>query len=284
MRRSENPEANKLFERAESIMWTDPEQAVSTFEAARSLVPGYPGAAYNIGLVLKYEDRWEDSLHWNRIAMEEDPEDEAARWNAGIAATALRDWSTAREMWMACGLPLRDQQGPIRADFGLTPVRLNPNGEGEVVWAERIGPVRARIVQIPFVESGHRYMDVVLHDGAPTGTRLRDGKEFPVFNVLQRFEASSFQTYPFRLDRAPSPDAWTELLEAVDHVGGQVENWSENVRLLCVACSEGRPHEACDPVPKEAPGNPLIAVAFDGSRHLSLVQQWAERHAIKLST
>ncbi|HUE43483.1 MAG TPA: tetratricopeptide repeat protein [Candidatus Sulfotelmatobacter sp.] len=43
---------------------------------------------YNLGLLTKYAGRWEESLHFNRRAVELNPSDEAACWNLGIAATA----------------------------------------------------------------------------------------------------------------------------------------------------------------------------------------------------
>jgi hypothetical protein len=86
-------------------------------------------------------------------------------------------------------------EGPIEANFGSTPVRLNPDAGAEVVWAQRICPVRARINNVPWPESGFRHGDVVLHDGAAVGYRLSDGQEKPVFNAFELFERSPFATF-----------------------------------------------------------------------------------------
>jgi hypothetical protein len=84
-------------------------------------------------------------------------------WNLGIAATALGDWATARRAWTAFGvtLPAGPADQPIDGDFGITPIRLNPDPRfaepeftiggvryrTEVVWATacaRRGPHRER--------------------------------------------------------------------------------------------------------------------------------------------
>jgi hypothetical protein len=41
---------------------------------------------------------------------------------------------------------------------------LNPSDDGEIVWARRMDPVRARINNILLTDSGCRYGDIVLHD------------------------------------------------------------------------------------------------------------------------
>jgi hypothetical protein len=47
----------------------------------------------------------------------------------------------------------------------------------------------------PLPESGFRFSDVVLHDGASAGTRASDGREHSVFSVLGLVEASDWSTY-----------------------------------------------------------------------------------------
>lgn len=139
---------------------------------------------YDIGLIYKYRGAWKESFKYNKRAHELDPEDQAACWNFGIAATALRDWRAARAAWSAYGIKLADGDGEIFGDYGVTPLRLNPADDAEVVWARRLCPARARIESLPYPESGVAFDDVVLHDGAPVGSRLdAGGREVPVFNM-----------------------------------------------------------------------------------------------------
>ncbi|MEW5854712.1 MAG: tetratricopeptide repeat protein [Myxococcota bacterium] len=218
------------------------DDALRLYEQVLSLDPTRSTTLYNMGLVHKYRRNWESSLFYNMKAHELAPGDEAARWNLAIAATALHRWDLARATWRKCGIQLDGGDGPIEMNLGMTPVRLNPDDKGEVVWATRIDPVRARIANIPFPESGFRAHDVVLHDGAPVGTRNRDGREYPVFNVLELFARSRLSTYVAtvhaasvtRIEEATRIAALRDIL---------IEDWTGSVRIICRACSEGTPHE-----------------------------------------
>jgi hypothetical protein len=71
------------------------------------------------------------------------------------------------------------------------------------------------------------------------------GKERPVFNVLELFEASRLSTYEASLEAASS-EILGELERACESLGIEIEDWTANIQNLCRACSEGRPHEGHD--------------------------------------
>ena len=153
----------------------------------------------------------------------------ASRWNLAIAATALRDWKTAREVWKLCGMTLQGEEGPITDNFGTTPIRLDPDGEAEVVWAQRLCPVRARILSLPFPESGVAYGDIVLHDGAPVGSRLdSNGNEKSVFNMLEMFEPGEHSTYVVNAE-ADSKQVVAELETLCEERHMAFEDWHASV-------------------------------------------------------
>jgi hypothetical protein len=156
-------------------------------------------------------------------------------------------------------------------------VRLNPDGEAEVVWARRICPVRARIESIPFSNSGIAFGDIVLHDGAPVGHRRdQNGKERPVFNMLELFEPGPYSTYVIEAivdDEA----ALTRLERLCDARKLAVEDWAASVATLCKACSEGRPHEAHDHggTPATWERERLVAIAAsDGNDVEAVLEEW----------
>ncbi len=163
----------------------------------------------------------------------------------GIAATALRDWVIARKVWHDAGIELDDNEGPINGDYGLNPVRLNPDGDGEVVWAQRIDPARAAIVSVPLPESGYCAGDIVLNDGAPVGYRKIGDDERAVFNVLELYQASTLSTFKadLKVSEPSDIDALEKLFEEQDII---CEDWTTRYRVLCKACSEGRPHDEHD--------------------------------------
>lgn len=223
--------------------------AIERYLAALALDPDKSESYYNLGLIHKYRGEWERSLDYNASANRLDPDDQASRWNLAIAATALRRWELARAAWRQNGIRLDGDDGPIEMNFGITPVRLNPDDRGEVVWATRIDPVRARIDNIPYPESGFRHGDIVLHDGAPVGSRMREGREYMVFNVLELFEASPYATAVLTVE-LPHDHALGELDAMLTAMPAAreyaLEDWTSNVHILCKQCSEGVPHEHHD--------------------------------------
>ena len=220
-------------------------EAIEKYLEAIACDPEKAESWYNIGLIYKYRGEWEKSFEFNQKANQLDPDDQAARWNLAIAATALRNWEVARRKWEENGIQLEGTDGPIEMDFGLIPVRLNPDDDGEVVWATRIDPARARIESIPFRESGFQHRDVVLHDGAAVGYRQVKGHEVPVFNVLELFERSVFETH-VALVWIEDPSELESLERIFAESQSCLEDWTTNVRTLCRQCSEGRPHDHHD--------------------------------------
>lgn len=197
---------------------------------------------YMRGLVHKYLRDWPVSLHHNLRAIETAKEpDQASQWNAGIAATALGNWAIARQQWTAAGIRIPEGEGPIEADFGVASVRLNPWSQGETVFARRVDVVRARLLNVPLPESGYRFGDIVLHDGASTGRREMDGGTVPVFNALQRLAPSDFKTYTVFVG-CDDPADLQELLDTSLPGIGYVEDWTQSIVHFCMRCSYGTPH------------------------------------------
>jgi len=131
--------------------------------------PGKKWAWFDLGLYYKWVRNWEASRDCNLRALELVeamglPSDNPGggppeAWNLGIAATALGDWATARRAWSAYGIELGGEPDePILMNFGLAPIRVNPEPrfaepellidgrpfKTEVVWAERLCPAPGR--------------------------------------------------------------------------------------------------------------------------------------------
>lgn len=253
------------------------------FESVIAAVGDRAAPHYTLGLITKYLRDWSASLRYNLRALSlydaGDADAEAARWNAGIAATALGDWAEARRQWAACGLDLPPGDGAIEANFGVASVRLAPWGSGETVFARRIDPVRARIIDVPLPDSGYRYGDVVLHDGAPTGERRFHQSRVPVFNAMARLQASEFATFAAFV-RCPRREDLDALVETRVPGIGFIEDWTERVVHLCLRCSYGAPHEEASHAhartPEDWRAERNLGVAAQ-SRHsvMRLIERWA---------
>ncbi|HDS0948045.1 TPA: hypothetical protein QDZ34_004392 [Stenotrophomonas maltophilia] len=217
--------------------------AAALFGQLVELTPCIPHLHYMRGLALKYLRDWPASLQANLQSEQlRDAFDQATAWNAGIAATGAGDWVEARRQWNRCGIAVPEGEGPIDGNFGVACVRLNPWSSGETVYMRRLDPVRARVENVPLPESGFRFGDIVLHDGAATGQRIYAEQMVPVFNAMQRLQQSDMATYAVfvQCDAAEDIAALRELsLPGV----GLVEDWTHSVRHLCLRCSYGTPHQ-----------------------------------------
>lgn len=220
----------------------DLREAADLFAACIAEEPDAHYLHYMLGLACKYLRDWPASLRHNlRAQALEEEFDEATAWNAGIAATALGDWAEARRQWTRCGLRIPEGDGPIEDDFGVVSIRLNPWGDGETVFARRIDLVRARLLNVPLPESGHRLFDIVLHDGARTGERDSGDGMVPVFNALARLEPSDYKTF-VAFVRCDAPEDIEALKDATLPGIGYVEDWTASVVHYCLRCSYGAPH------------------------------------------
>jgi tetratricopeptide (TPR) repeat protein len=268
------------------------------------IIEVYPQTAwawFDLGLRAKWERNWAEAARLNQRALEleGDGRENPSAWNLGIAATALGDWRTARRAWTAYGVQLAPgpEDEPIEADLGLTPVRLNaePRHPGEpdltldgkvhvaeVVWCQRLCPARAVIRNVPLPESGHRFGDVVLHDGEPVGERRLGESTRAVFNEIARLKRSSVPTLEVEVV-APRPDDLEGLLEAFLDRDLGAEDWSTSVQMLCRACSEGFPDaEHTHVVEAEATDQRRVGIAAPFDLADQLVDAWVlgspERH------
>ncbi|MBO0724432.1 MAG: tetratricopeptide repeat protein [Blastocatellia bacterium] len=213
-------------------------EAIQYYQKAIKLWPAWATPWYNLGLLRKEQRNWQESLRCNQKAVALDASEQGAWWNLGIAATALEDWAEARRAWKGFGIEIPEGEGPIELEIGLTPIRINPYDEAEVVWCRRIDPARAIIACVPLPQSDHRFNDLLLHDGAPNGFRTVDDKEVPVFDELQLLIPSEYGTFEVIVSGV-GPEDVESLAEMAAERGLAAEDWSSNLRMICRACSEG---------------------------------------------
>lgn len=214
---------------------------------------------FDLALAAKRRRDWPAAIELNEraLAASTEPAEDPAAWNLGIAATAVGDWARARRAWSAFGVNVPPGDGPLAMRLGHVPVRLNPGttelGEEplaldgvvhdpEVVWAQRLSPAHARVANVPTADSGHRWGDVVLHDGVPDGERFDGQRWVPVFDELALLERSPHATWTAEVT-APADADRAALVELVEDAGRAAEDWTTSVRPLCPECSRGRPGE-----------------------------------------
>jgi hypothetical protein len=250
-----------------------------------SAVPDWAAGWFDLGLIAKLRRDWPASLEANERALDVGdgkPGDPAA-WNLGIAATALGDWDTARQAWAAYGIELP----PDGESLGQVPIRLNPPPRhpgqrpllvdgtehgAEVVWADRLSPAHAVVTVVPLSGSGHRYGDVVLVDGEPTGTReLPDGRIVPVFDELERLVPSDRPTTAAAVTAPAEADA-DALSSAVTDAGLHSDDWTTSVRAVCDNCDDTHDHTPPDVGWRR---ERVVGIAGDRKRAATVLDRWA---------
>ena len=230
---------------------------------------------WNLGLVYKFQRRWQDALDAFVKNAELKPAPEAY-WNAGVVATALRNWTAARWAWRNLGFDIEPGKGPPAVGFGPGPVRLNPDGDGEVVWGIRIDPCRMRIRSVPLPESGHRYDDVILHDVVPRGTRTFGDEQIPVFDELDRMEPSPHPTLRATLSW-PAPEDERDLYDLVTDPSVGAENWTSSINTICATCSLEGGHVHPQDRPDEVRLGGTFGFGGDPAGVRALLAAWTSR-------
>lgn len=268
-----NTYANRISRRG------DDDRTLSWYQQATQADPAWAVPWFNIGLLHKYRGEWEWSMIANREALARDGSHQGACWNLGIAATALHDWPSAREAWVHFGIPIPEGEGPIDIEMGLAALRLDAEESAEVVWCDRIDPARGRIRNVPFPASGHRYADIILHDGAANGVRRVGEKKYMVFDEIAVWQASPYSTFEAWIE-TPAPELLQTLAERIHRHDGQIEDWSETVRYICKACSEGDPDQKHDhpPVTENGDTRWLGLAAVDEGMLRSAIDDWLDEH------
>lgn len=241
-------------------------EAERLWRQAVTVDPKFSAGWFNLGLLAKQRGNWPECYQCNRRAVNADPKNTGAWWNLGIAATALRKWVDARKAWSAHKIPMPSGTGEIRLDFGLVPVRLHARqGEVEVIWGEMIDPARVQLRNVPRAESGYRFGDIVLRDGAPDGERELEGRKIPIFNVIGMWQASELGT--FEVELSASDEVRKALVAGLSERGWGRDDWS-TIRKL-----GGGEAEIAAPAP-----DGVIRWAIAASSEAAL-REWLERQA-----
>jgi tetratricopeptide (TPR) repeat protein len=249
-------------------------EAEAAYRGATEARPEWAVPWYNLGLLHKYRGSWQASLECTMRATELAPGDGDSWWNLGIAATALGRWDVARRAWARCDIAIAPGDGPIEMELGHVPIRLATQEGGEVVWSRRIDPARAILTTVPLPSSGHRWGDLVLHDGAANGHRLVRGQKVPVFDELTCLRPSAFATFIAELEA--DEGALDTLPSVAEELGGAAEDWSTQTRLICRECSEGTPGHFHDA--ESSPADARCGIAARDKAHAeAIISAWLAR-------
>lgn len=205
-----------------------------------------PWWRFNIGLVSKTRGRFAEGLEIFRRIHAEVGDEESVLWNVGICATGCGDGETARDAWQRLGLEvtLGDDGLPRMDGLGHIKVRLSSalGGHGDLddvefehVWAQRLSPCHARVLNPTIGSVGADYGDLVLIDGQSIGEVEVKGVRYLRFAALSRLRRGAARTYAFSA-LASEPAAIDRVNERLgDNVS--LYAFDQRVVTLCAECA-----------------------------------------------
>jgi hypothetical protein len=225
---------------------------------------------FDAALAYKFLRDWPRAFELGRTAagMAERGVQDPAFWNLGIAATVLREWGVARDAWLGYGIALESGEGEVRENFGTTPIRLDPDGRAEVVWAQRICPTRAVIRSVP-MHADRRFGDIVLHDGAPNGHRIVGEHTYAVFDEITVWQPSGIPTWTVTVDADEAGVRDLVEIFAGREFGAEP---ASSMKPICACCSTGEV-EQHEPAAHPAHGQVFYLAAPEQSV-FSLLETW----------
>lgn len=205
--------------------------AVKLHKRLTRLAPDWSEPFACLSRIYKNRQEWRPAYYYAKKAAEINPFNETAWQNLGIAATAIGNWTTARQAWNHLGYHFEPGEQAIQSDLGVVPVCLNPATLPEIVWARRIDPARAVVLSVPQPRSGRRFGDVVLLDHENCRVRVLGNKRLEIFDELELLSPSRNSTFcAFLLSEEPQD---LDVLERLCRDAGiGFDNWSGANRLL----------------------------------------------------
>lgn len=151
-------------------------------------------------------------------------------WDRMTAATILGAWDALRDSARRLGLDFEglEGEGPIDARMGICQVRfVEDDGSRNDYFAERRGPVCARVVQMAGPRRPEHFADLIAFDAGPLNPRGSTGGEgedewIPLFPVVHVVSSGGFRCWS--LDGVhPGEAAWAALVESLEALGGVVD-------------------------------------------------------------
>lgn len=213
---------------ARAYQASDPAKCREHLEAVATLQPEATHCHMWLAEMERDAGEWAAALERLSAICAREPEAGSYDWDRLIVATLLEDWPAARDSARRIGYVLDDDDDePIELPGILCRVQYtDPNGETQIYFARRSGPVTADIIQIRD-EPTSRYRDRVIFDATPLNEGPQEGEEnhtwlYPLVHVV---EPGGYVIHP--LDGVhPGEEAVAALRRGLEAAGCETQVFS----------------------------------------------------------
>ncbi|ALB64226.1 FIG00553992: hypothetical protein [Cronobacter condimenti 1330] len=157
-------------------------------------------------------------------AREEDPSN--VLWDLLTAASASEDWATVRQASARLGMQFSTEEGPVEEQWGTVRLRFFENHDEHFYFAQRTGPVTARVFQPSWRKTPQHMNESVVFDANLLNTPPEDEKErenfIPLHNVVKTLEPGNYAPSWFIDGVDPGEEAFNAFVGDVRERGGAV--------------------------------------------------------------
>lgn len=198
--------------------------AIKLYRRVIKLEGGWKPPYLRLLAIYKGRHEWKPAYHFAKRSLAIDPADSGIWWDLGIAATALKKWRIARNVWAKFDLPA----AAPKAANEIFSLALPYGKYIEMIWVRPICPARAEVISIPRPDAGRYYRDVVLYDRRQLqGHNIAGNRKLPVYEYLGHWKHSHYRTFSCRLYTGEAKDV--RVLERLCmEAGFGFENWSNS--------------------------------------------------------
>lgn len=266
-------EAKRCYEQATAYDAAgDVYNATKLYKRVIKLEPEWSLPYFRLLAIYKRRQEWKPAFHYAKRSLALDPSDAGNWWDLGIAATALKKWRIAKNVWGKFDLPV----SLPKTDQTIFSLALTYGRQMELIWARPLCPARAEIISIPRPDSQRFYKDIVLYDRRQLqGHNITGNRKLPIYEYLGHWKHSNYRTFSCWLYTVEDKDVET-LAALCANVGFGFENWSNSALNAVPKKREKKPEFYNFKERDEAPAAAQwVAVAAHNRREVErLLRQW----------
>jgi len=172
---------------------------------------------------LRKQGNYHEATDCYRTIAEQTEEPNDSLWDLMTSASAIQDWETVRTAAKKLEIELSTDQGVIEEKWSTIIIRYQENGNETDYYAQRTGPVTARIIENAIPGRPQHIYDWVVFDGAILEELPEDEEEKKQFIRTYAFEhllESGGHGLSWIADGVyPGEEAYQTFCEAIEKLG-----------------------------------------------------------------